>query len=67
MIMTVGKKLDALESYCNGRRCSECRVTDECGTCSLGPIEEAVEELFDKVFRMDEIEKADQSANQSAN
>lgn len=70
MVMTIGKKLDGLESYCDGRTCTGCKMLDGDYNCKLGYIEDAVEALF-AIFGLDklceEIEKADRSANQSAN
>ena len=55
MVMTIGKQLDGLESYCDGRACTDCKMLDEDYNCKLGSIENEVEELFAIVFGLNEI------------
>ena len=69
MVMTIGKKLDGLELYCDERSCTDCKMLGEDYNCKLGYIEDTVELLLDYFGLNDlckEIEKAGRSANQSA-
>lgn len=69
MVMTIGKKLDGLELYCDERACTDCKMLGEDYNCKLGYIEDAIEVLF-AILGLDElseeIEKAGRSTNQSA-
>lgn len=69
MVMTIGKKLDSLEVYCNRRSCAGCKMLDKNHDCKLGYVEDTVELLLEYFGLNDlckEIEKAGRSANQSA-